>query len=78
MRTFVQFLVRNQNNVEPLKGKNEIKMLDESEPLKNQIRDSFKHIDKHEQKEEIIGFNIVEVDSYQNSEVITHQNIFDF
>jgi hypothetical protein len=40
--------------------------------------DSFDQIEKHEQKDTIVGFNVVEVDSYQNKEEIKYQNIFDF
>ena len=79
MKTFVQFLVRNENNVAvPLKGKNEIQILDERKSLNSHIVESFEHIDKHEQKDLIIGFNVVEVDSFQNRETIINQNIFDY
>lgn len=79
MKTFVQFLVRNENNVAvPLKGKNEIQILDERKSLNSHIVESFEYIDKHEQKDLIIGFNVVEVDSFQNRETIINQNIFDY
>ncbi len=79
MKTFVQFLVRDEkNNAVPLKGKNEIQMLDERKSLNSHIVESFELIDKHEQKNLIIGFNVVEVDSFQNRETIKNQNIFDF
>ncbi len=78
MKTLVQFLVRDNGNVEPLKGKNDIKIIDERKGLNSQIIDAFDAIDKHEEKNTIVGFNIVEVDSFLNKEIITHQNIFDF
>ena len=79
MKTFVQFLVRDEkNNAVPLKGKNEIKMLDERKNLNSHIVESFELIDKHEEKNDIVGFNIVEVDSFQNRETIINQNIFDY
>ncbi len=79
MKTFVQFLVRDEkNNAVPLKGKNEIKMLDERKNLNSHIVESFELIDKHEEKNNIVGFNIVEVDSFQNRETIINQNIFDY
>lgn len=81
MKTFVQFLVRDEkNNAVPLKSKNEIQLLDERKTLNSQIVDSFDHIEKHEQMAEIVGFNIVEIETCQGNqkETIVHQNIFDF
>lgn len=79
MKTFIQFLKRNENGqVEPIKGKNDIKLIDERKSLNSHIIEAFELIDKHEQTDVIVGFNIVEVDSFQNKETIINQNIFDF
>lgn len=78
MKVQVQFLTKTENNVKPLTGKNDIQLLDERKSLNSLIIDAFDLIEKHEQKEVIIGFNIVEVHSFQNREIIVHQNIFDF
>jgi hypothetical protein len=77
MKTFIQFLIRNNVNVEPLKGGNEIQLVDERKNLNSHIIEAFEVINKHDQKDKIVGFNIVEVDSFRNKENITHQNIFD-
>jgi hypothetical protein len=78
MKVQVQFLTKSENQVKPLSGKNEIQLLDERKSLNSHIKDAFDLIEKHEQKEVIIGFNIVEVHSFQNREIIVHQNIFDY
>ena len=78
MKIQVQFLTKSENEVKPLSGKNEIQLLDERKSLNSHIIDAFDLIEKHEQKEVIIGFNIVEVHSFQNREIIVHQNIFDY
>jgi hypothetical protein len=79
MKTIVQFLSVGKNNpINPTKITNDTYILDESKSLNSQIVNSFELIEKHPQKNEIIGFNIVEVHSFQNREIIVHQNIFDF
>ncbi len=79
MKTIVQFLVKDENNKPtPIKGKNDIQLIDERKSLNSQIVDAFDLIEKHDQKDVIIGFNIVEVDSFQNKETIINQNIFDY
>lgn len=78
MKTFVQFLTRGKNSPTPVILNNDIHILDERKSLNSHVVESFELIDKHEQKELIIGFNIVEVHAFQNKEIITHQNIFDF
>ncbi len=81
MRTFVQFLKRNENGaVELLAGKEPIKVIYERKPLNAQMIEGLALCDKHEQTNEIIGFNIVEINSFLGNptEKITHQNIFDF
>lgn len=77
MKTFVQFLIRNENGaVEPIKGKNDIKIIDERKNRTAQVNEAFTLCEKHEQTAEIIGFNIVEVDAFRNTENIEFQNIF--
>lgn len=80
MKTFVQFLKRNQiGQIENLAGKQPIKII-ENKPLKEQIVEGLELCDKHEQSQEIVGFNIVEVETCQGNqkETIAHQNIFSF
>lgn len=79
MKTFVQFLKRNENGaVEPIAGKEPIKIIDDRKQLKEQIVEGLELCDKHEQTDEIVGFNIVEVETCQGNqkETIAHQNIF--
>ena len=81
MKTFVQFLIRNENGaVEPIKGKNDIKIIDHRKPLNAQVIEGLELCDKHEQTAEIVGFNVVEVETCQGNqkETIAHQNIFSF
>ena len=78
MKTIVQFLAKGKTTPTPVKLNNNIHILDERKSLNSHIVESFELIEKHEQKDEIIGFNIVEVHSFQNKEIIIHQNIFDF
>lgn len=78
MKTLVQYLTRTANEVKPLTGKNDVHILDERKSLNSHIVEAFELIEKHEQKEVIIGFNIVEVHSFQNKEIVMHQNIFDY
>jgi hypothetical protein len=77
MKTFVQFLIRNENGaVEPIKGKNDIKIIDERKNRTAQVNEAFLLCEKHEQTTEIVGFNIVEVDAFRNTENVEFQNIF--
>lgn len=78
MKTIVQFLAKGKLTPNPIKLNEDVHILDERKPLNSQIIESFELIEKHEQKDKIIGFNIVEVHSFQNKEIIIHQNIFDF
>jgi hypothetical protein len=77
MKTFVQFLIRNENGaVEPIKGKNDIKIIDERKNRTAQVNEAFTLCEKHEQTAEIVGFNIVEVDAFRNKENIEINHIF--
>lgn len=77
MRAFVQFLTRNQiEQIVPLGGKEPIKIIDDRKPLKEQIVEGLELCEKHPQTDDIVGFNIVEVDSFQNKENIAYQNIY--
>lgn len=77
MKTFVQFLIRNENGaVEPIKGKNDIKIIDERKNRTAQVNEAFTLCEKHEQTAEIVGFNIVEVDAFRNKENIEFNYIF--
>jgi hypothetical protein len=78
MKTIVQFLIKGKLTPNPIQSNGDIHILDERKSLNSQIVDSFELIEKHPKKDEIFGFNIVEVHSFQNKEVIVHQNIFDF
>ena len=78
MKTLVQYLTKTENKVNPLTGKNDVHILDERKSLNSHIVEAFELIEKHEQKEVIIGFNIVEIHSFQNKEIVIHQNIFDY
>ena len=78
MKTIVQFLTKGKLTPDPITLNGDIHILDENKSLNCHIVKSFDLIDKHKQKNDIIGFNIVEVHAFQNKEVIVHQNIFDF
>lgn len=78
MKTFVQFLTRQNNTIVSLGGSNDKHILDERKSLNSLIVDSFDQIEKHSLKNDIVGFNIIEVDSFQNKETIINQNIFDY
>lgn len=76
MKTYVQFLTKNENK--ELKPLDNIHLLDERKSLNAHIVTAFDVIDKHEAKNDIVGFNIVEFDSFRNKETIVNQNIFDY
>ena len=75
MKTYVQFLVKENNE---LKSLDNIHLLDDRKNLNSHIVTAFEVIEKRKEKNDIIGFNIVEVDSFRNKETIINQNIFDF
>jgi len=81
MKTLVQFLTRNQiGQLETLGGKTPIKIIENGKPLTNQIVEGLELCDKHEQSEDIVGFNIVEVYNVQGNtkETVTYQNIYSY
>lgn len=79
MKVLAQFLTRNEiGQIVTLKGDRNIKILDERKELAELIKDGLKECDKHEQTDEIVGFNIVEVDTFQDRSEIKNQTIFAF
>ncbi len=77
MKVLAQFLTRNEiGQIVTLKGDKNIKILDERKPLAELIKDGLKECDKHEQTDDIVGFNIVEVDMFQDRSEIKNQTIF--
>ena len=77
MKVLAQFLTRNEiGQIVVLKGDRSIKILDERKPLTELIKDGLKESEKHEQTDDIVGFNIIEADTFQNRSEIKNQTIF--
>lgn len=77
MKVLAQFLTRNEiGQIVVLKGDKNIKILDERKPLADLIKEGLKESEKHEQTDDIVGFNIIEADTFQNRSEIKNQTIF--
>ena len=77
MKVLAQFLTRNENGqIVVLKGDKNIKILDERKPLADLIKEGLKECEKHDQTDDIVGFNIIEADTFQNRSEIKNQTIF--
>lgn len=77
MKVLAQFLTRNEiGQIVILEGDKNIKIIDERKPLAELIKEGLKECEKHEQTDDIVGFNIIEADMFQNRSEIKNQTIF--
>lgn len=77
MKVLAQFLTRNEiGQIVILEGDKNIKIIDERKPLAELIKEGLKECEKHEQTDDIVGFNIIEADMFQNRSKIKNQTIF--